>query len=61
MTQASAERRADRVVFFPLFLNYLETRSPMRYGSRPAQLRAAAKQIAMNVVAGRRRLELRPA
>ena len=61
MTQASAERRADRVQVLPLILEYLQTKSVMRYRSRPAQLRAAAKQIAMNAVATRRRLELQAA
>lgn len=58
MTVAAKLRRAQRRDVEKHVLPYLQTRSMMRFRSTPAQIRAAAKKIAFNVVADFRRRQI---
>ena len=59
MTVAAQQRLQLRQEITPIILEYLNTRSSARFRAHPRRLKAAAKQIAMNVSAIKRRIDLR--
>jgi len=58
MNPAAKHRRKLRKALYPLALEYLTTRSAMRFRCRPSQLKAAARQIAFRTVAHARRVAM---
>lgn len=58
MTEAAKLRRTQRRDVEKHVLQHLQTRSVLRFHCRPSQLRAAARQIARNVIADYRRRQL---
>lgn len=55
MTEAARLRRTARHNLQPVLVEYLETRSMMRFRSSPARIKSAARVIARTIVAAHRR------